>query len=42
MGEYINNIFKKYNIYKPKNIILCISVLILIDCTQFPYFGGNN
>lgn len=30
MGEYINNIFKKYNIYKPKNIILCISVLILI------------
>lgn len=31
MGEYINNIFKKYNIYKPKNIILCISVLILIQ-----------
>ena len=31
MGEYINNIFKKYNIYKSKNIILCISVLILIQ-----------
>ena len=31
MSEFINNIFKKYNIYKPKNIILCISVLILIQ-----------
>ncbi len=31
MGEFINNIFKKYNIYKPKNIILCIYVLILIQ-----------
>lgn len=31
MGEYINHIFKKYSFYKPKNIILYVSVLILIQ-----------
>lgn len=31
VGEFINHIFKKYKMNQPKNIILCISILIIIQ-----------